>query len=550
LLNDCEEIRFMATYVTREDLAAPATLAAYGYDAEEAQSIFDNALPVQGYTELRAYTGRAAGVRITGAGVAGTFQRDASDTTSADNGGTVIVDATGRRWKRIFDGAVVVEWFGAIHGCDSTVEIQNALNFARSAGIPEVLLVRDYLITNIEVPEGVTLKGYGNRSTYQSGTSGLPSRVTKKAGSTGWGVKLVGTRARIEGVGIYSEAGASGGGLWIAANYCSFIRIASNGHNGKGIHVGALAGDRYINCNGWYGAEITASFNSDVGFSVDDQFTAWPLNDVNAGMLIQAEFRSNGSHGVYVGNCFANVFQSVLTDHNTGYGAYFDAKSAKCTLIGSDLDESNTLGPLFIHAQAQYHTVIGVPALYTNNSPSSNVMSWTRNVFNQTDVATRLAVRRGGDAGIGTAIVVSSRSNRLTNRGVSIDMETPINEGGDPQTGVRLIAKAGPNIVYDRFELQVRESMMVTAFTVDPSSGVHALYPGADNTWNLGITSFRWKDFYMGGTFSHTGASAGFFGATPVTRPTVSGSRSGNAALDSLVTALTNLGLINNGTTA
>jgi hypothetical protein len=42
----------------------------------------------------------------------------------------------------------------------------------------------------------------------------------------------------------------------------------------------------------------------------------------------------------------------------------------------------------------------------------------------------------------------------------------------------------------------------------------------------------------------------GFFGATPVAKPTVSGSRDGNAALASLITALEQLGLITDDTTA
>jgi hypothetical protein len=41
----------------------------------------------------------------------------------------------------------------------------------------------------------------------------------------------------------------------------------------------------------------------------------------------------------------------------------------------------------------------------------------------------------------------------------------------------------------------------------------------------------------------------GFFNTTPVSKPTVSGSRGGNAALASLLTALSNLGLITNSTT-
>ena len=40
------------------------------------------------------------------------------------------------------------------------------------------------------------------------------------------------------------------------------------------------------------------------------------------------------------------------------------------------------------------------------------------------------------------------------------------------------------------------------------------------------------------------------FGVTPVSRPTVTGSRGGNAALTSLLSALASLGLITNSTTA
>ncbi len=45
-------------------------------------------------------------------------------------------------------------------------------------------------------------------------------------------------------------------------------------------------------------------------------------------------------------------------------------------------------------------------------------------------------------------------------------------------------------------------------------------------------------------TLQHWGAALGFFGVTAIARPTVTGAKGGNAALASLVTALTNLGLI------
>lgn len=88
----------------------------------------DADLKLQNYTALRAYTGRATAVRITASGVAGFFQRDDADVVTADNGGTVIVDASGRRWKRLFDGAVMAAWFGANGAADDTAKIQSAID--------------------------------------------------------------------------------------------------------------------------------------------------------------------------------------------------------------------------------------------------------------------------------------------------------------------------------------------------------------------------------------------------------------------------------------
>jgi hypothetical protein len=54
----------------------------------------------------------------------------------------------------------------------------------------------------------------------------------------------------------------------------------------------------------------------------------------------------------------------------------------------------------------------------------------------------------------------------------------------------------------------------------------------------------------VGATFRHLGTSLGFFNAGAVSQQTVTGSRGGNAALSSLLTAMTNLGLIVNSTSA
>lgn len=83
------------------------------HDGGTVRDVLDTAKPIADYTALRAYTGRATSVRITSNGISGFFYRDDADTSSTDNGGTIIVAGNGKRWKRVYSGAVNVLWFGA-----------------------------------------------------------------------------------------------------------------------------------------------------------------------------------------------------------------------------------------------------------------------------------------------------------------------------------------------------------------------------------------------------------------------------------------------------
>lgn len=105
-----------------------------GVNERSVESILDTVVPITDYTALRAYTGRATHVRITDDGIAGFFKYDPTDTTSVDNGGTIIVAGT-KRWKRMFDGAINVKWFGAKGSSitSSHVGIQKAIDYCVSS---------------------------------------------------------------------------------------------------------------------------------------------------------------------------------------------------------------------------------------------------------------------------------------------------------------------------------------------------------------------------------------------------------------------------------
>ncbi|NLR59297.1 hypothetical protein HGH93_14365 [Chitinophaga polysaccharea] len=68
----------------------------------------------------------------------GMWRVDPTDNTSADNTGTVLVNASGQRFKRIVDSVVNVQWFGTsgLGIQDDYTALQNAINAANNIYIP------------------------------------------------------------------------------------------------------------------------------------------------------------------------------------------------------------------------------------------------------------------------------------------------------------------------------------------------------------------------------------------------------------------------------
>ena len=99
----------------------------------------------------------------------GTFWRDDADTTSADNSGTIVVDANSKRWKRInSENNVNAKWFGATGDgtTDDTSAIQAAIDYAATTNGGTVFLPEgSYLITGLSIPAFVYLRGSGERGT-------------------------------------------------------------------------------------------------------------------------------------------------------------------------------------------------------------------------------------------------------------------------------------------------------------------------------------------------------------------------------------------------
>src|SRR5579885_277706 len=160
-------------------------------------SLINNATPtVPLLSDLRAIstsTAAAAKAVITtgrnspGDGGGGTFVYVPTDTTSADNGVTIIVDAAGRRWYRQVDaGGVTAEQAGAVG--DGITDDTGAINTLISAcsGKYAMVLNKTYKITGtgIRLQSGSVLYTPGNTGTLSFSGSMASSNLISASGAS------------------------------------------------------------------------------------------------------------------------------------------------------------------------------------------------------------------------------------------------------------------------------------------------------------------------------------------------------------------------------
>jgi len=102
-----------------------------------------------------------------------------------------------------------------------------------------------------------------------------------------------------------------------------------------------------------------------------------------------------------------------------------------------------------------------------------------------------------------------------------LEATTGLETGGDVGTGIQL-----------------------SCFHDDGSFNTFAWYVDRA-TGNMRI----FHDLELEGAINHDGTTIGFYGATPITKPTITGVKGSSVALANLLTQLANLGLITNSTT-
>lgn len=279
-----------------------------------------NALQLADYAALRAYGGPRKSVYVTGYlvtaapnGIAGMFVRDDSDTTSADNGGTVIVSLSGVRWKRRKDGRTLVDWFGAVGDgvTESAPGIQAAINDAGISSAVHYTPGATYKVSST-IQLALQQAHIGNNATIsvasgvtafnRSGASGFPGRISIN------GLHFVGTGMTGSAISIanntpfvsisYCYISGFNEGVRLTDSYSS--RISENyivGNNYGVMLIGECHLTTLANNLLDYNTNVCIGINGD---NVRGNLSTTPVHNIT---IIECGLQ-NSKYGLWAENCY------------------------------------------------------------------------------------------------------------------------------------------------------------------------------------------------------------------------------------------------------
>lgn len=415
-------------------------------------------------------------VFITDSGKEGVWKRDLTDTVSADNVGTVMVDNLGKRWKRQFENNINVTWFGA-KGDNSTnnnpffiLAVDYCRINSKNLYIPKGEYVTSiYFPTRQEVISGIldfnniTVFGDGKKSIIKTVSAGgadvLQLNAIKNITFRDLGITGVKTNAADLTNGINGVSITNGGenitidrvhvfdlpfvdnGVFIDGSKAFTIQRGSTG-------TSDLSNIRILNCTAAgckYGYILQTSlftqiykgmlvtgcyFDVDyIGIQVDIPIpTSGTNKNSNCSATITNNFIKNAQIGIVLGvanNVVAqnNTFSNLL---NTTPVASFDARKISLVMQGSQF--CNVQGNVFSYINANcYCSIEGIAG-------QPNETCIIKNVFNGSCTGKAVRLSYSGTESIKNSV-----------------LETLATGNADVKYDVTIFEKAYNNIIVDSY---------------------------------------------------------------------------------------------------
>lgn len=212
-----------------------------------------------------------SGYYSAGDGGGGDYWLDLSDTTSNDNGGTIIVAADGGRWKLINNGFITPSQSGAVGDgvTDDTVAIKRLESIHVDVFLPEG---RTYCIKDSYFSPYAGTKVYGSGAIKQiQGTfDPKPANPSSPYPASSYPVlKLSNQGVSVDGIAIYPLIGEA---VAVTGDGCSITNCLIDGEGNTWYDaINVYAGNCYIgfnrikNCGHWYSG-TTYSLRGDAVF--------------------------------------------------------------------------------------------------------------------------------------------------------------------------------------------------------------------------------------------------------------------------------------------
>lgn len=540
-----------------------------GWDGETLSSQLTQDKKLPNYQSIRDYTGLSTQVSLKTKKYAGTFVKRNRVLGDLDDGGITLLSSDGLyAWDREFDGPISAAWFGlksdnttddapAINAAFNAIAAKSGPELYGSGGIvtlPHVKKGRSLIKSPIRVKFGCTLQG-GGSDIYQSNLYVAPD--------------FVGAAAVI----VMGDAGVS----------------YTNGHVKE---VG-------ISCNNVPnvgGILFAGAYNNS---SIEDSFVIGVHGNA---IGIEVRTMTNLESPSPTTVCESILLKDLYVLHHDDYTAVVKPtiKLSKCqesTLINvkafsnrNNAGSQPTNQSAFLFEDCRGITVIGGAAVGCKYGITISAVSRFAVGFKITgfthELVTDFGLRSVGTPSFGVSGISYDlpryeapqptsgfygeyTSNSVINTGIkgfSLGLGVTAMEMHDFGVGTvvadataRYVRYVTPNAVNNRTVLSATAGIEINTPVTTP--GFRFTTGTRTDFWNLnwsasdavnngfqlanssGRTPWRAND-------NGTAATIGFLGANPVARPTVTGSRGGNAALASVLTALANLGLITDSTTA
>jgi len=371
VLKNIEDSASIDASVSAEPNKVPRADDSGKLDPNWLPGIVSNSEELSDYAALRAYSGKAATIRITAPGLAGTILPDPSVTS--DEGGTTFLDGLGRGWRRSFKGTVHADWFDDGSLTDAAV-YQSALNTgaAKVLGLSrdavtdaslaittdgQTLVMQDNCSITLATidPSAPVINALGRKSKIYGGSISYTLRTLKfSVVLTGEGSKLKNcevffatksTLASTDGSIPYNCGGVSMVGDFARVEKCDIYNHQGIGVVVYGLDCRIIDNDIHDNITGIHGTVAVDSVVERYLYVFDNRIYDNNVQHSSGADGILTSYltllkmsrnvvTNNGEHGTYIYSV-----KSVITD-NHFIGNYYvglKVRASKYTVLSKNI---------------------------------------------------------------------------------------------------------------------------------------------------------------------------------------------------------------------